>query len=81
MYLALRTAGHAEIERLEWLFDLDHPGHYMRRIENVTITVPCVTGPYAGVHCRLTLLSSRTRVDPRLTPTPPRLREGLRMRV
>jgi Tc toxin complex TcA C-terminal TcB-binding domain len=30
------------------------------------MTLPCVVGPYTGVHCRLTLLSSRTRVDPRI---------------
>ena len=24
------------------------PGHYMRRIKNVTLTIPCVTGPYNG---------------------------------
>jgi hypothetical protein len=48
------------------MYDLDYPGHYMRRIRNVTVTIPCVTGPYTGVHCRLTLLSSMTRIDPRL---------------
>ncbi|WP_055534721.1 neuraminidase-like domain-containing protein [Streptomyces alboniger] len=69
-YLALRTSGHAELEVPEWLFDRDYPGHYLRRLKNVTLTVPCVTGPYSGVHCRLTLLSSRTRTDPRLTPVP-----------
>jgi hypothetical protein len=49
------------------MFDLDYPGHYMRRIKNVTFTIPCITGPYTGVHCRLTLLSSMTRIDPRVT--------------
>ena len=29
-----------------------------------SMTVPCVTGPYTGVPCRLTLVSSRTRIDP-----------------
>jgi hypothetical protein len=38
----------------------------MRRIRNLTVTIPCVTGPYTGVHAKLTLLSSMTRVDPRL---------------
>jgi hypothetical protein len=52
------------------MFDLDYPGHYMRRIKNVTMTIPCVVGPYTGVHCRLTLLSSKTRVDPRLIDPP-----------
>jgi len=66
-FLQLRTTGRCEIEIPEWMFDMDFPGHYLRRIKNVTLTIPCVTGPYTGVHCRLTLLGSTTRVDPRLT--------------
>jgi hypothetical protein len=50
------------------MFDLDYPGQYMRRIKNVTLTIPCVSGPYNEVHCRLTLLRSATRVDPLLSP-------------
>jgi hypothetical protein len=46
---------------------MDYPGQYMRRIKNVSLTIPCVTGPYTGVHCRLTLLKSRTRLDPCLS--------------
>ena len=67
-YVQLRTTGYCEIDIPEWMFDLDYPGHYMRRIKNITLTIPCVTGPYTGVHCRLTLLSSTTRIDPRVTP-------------
>jgi hypothetical protein len=66
-FLQLQQTGHTEIEIPEWMFDLDYPGHYMRRIKNVTMTIPCVVGPYTGVHCRLTLIDSSTRVDPRLT--------------
>jgi Tc toxin complex TcA C-terminal TcB-binding domain len=69
-FLQLRTMGRCEIEIPEWMFDMNFPGHYMRRIKNVSLTIPCVTGPYTGVHCRLTLLGSTTRVDPRLS-TPP----------
>ncbi|HEV2374288.1 MAG TPA: hypothetical protein VGS19_19285, partial [Streptosporangiaceae bacterium] len=58
--------GWAEIEVPEWLFDLDYPGQFLRRIKNVTLTIPCVVGPYTGVHAKLTLLGSSTRVDPRL---------------
>ncbi len=65
-FLRLKTTGNCEIEIPEWMFDLDYPGHYMRRIKNATMTLPCIVGPYTGVHCRLTLLSSTTRVDPRL---------------
>jgi hypothetical protein len=68
-FLQLRTTGYCEVDIPEWMFDLDYPGHYMRRIKNVTMTIPCVVGPYTGVHCRLTLLSSKTRVDPRLAET------------
>jgi hypothetical protein len=65
-FLRLRAAGRCEIDIPEWMFDVDYPGHYMRRIRNVTLTIPCVTGPYTGVHCRLTLLTCITRIDPRL---------------
>ena len=57
-FLRLCTTGHCEIEIPEWMFDLDFPGHYMRRIKSVALTIPCVTGPFTGVHCRLTLLRS-----------------------
>jgi hypothetical protein len=63
-FLRLKTTGHCEIEIPEWLFDLDYPGQYMRRIRNVALTIPCVVGSYTGVHCRLTLLSAATRVVP-----------------
>ncbi|HLG60443.1 MAG TPA: hypothetical protein VKY19_00815 [Ktedonosporobacter sp.] len=65
-FLLLKATGCCEIEIPEWMFDLDYPGHYMRRIRNVSLTIPCVVGPYTGVHCRLILLRSMTRVHPRL---------------
>src|SRR4029079_10897445 len=65
-FLRLQATGQCEVELPEWLFDLDYPGQYMRRIKSVSLTIPCVVGPYNGVHCRLTLLSSATRIDPRL---------------
>jgi hypothetical protein len=67
-FLRLKITGRCEIEIPEWMFDLDYPGQYLRRIKNVTLTIPCVAGPYNEVHCRLTLLRSATRVDPLLTP-------------
>ena len=65
-FLRLRATGRCEIDIREWMFDLDYPGHYLRRIRDVKLTIPCVTGPYTGVHCRLTLLGNATRIDPRL---------------
>ncbi|MBL1098614.1 neuraminidase-like domain-containing protein [Streptomyces coffeae] len=68
-FLLLQATGECEFELAEWMFDQDY-GHYMRRIRNVGLTIPCVVGPYAGVHCRLTLLSSSTRISPELTAPP-----------
>ena len=50
-----------DISLTEALFDLDYPGHYMRRIKSVSVTIPCVTGPYASVDCTLRLLKSSIR--------------------
>ncbi len=45
----------------EALFDLDYPGHYLRRLKSVSVTIPCVAGPYASVNCTLTQLGSSIR--------------------
>ncbi|KUJ20811.1 uncharacterized protein LY89DRAFT_455463 [Mollisia scopiformis] len=62
-FLQLKLTGKCEIAIPEWIFDLDYPGHYMRRIKNVNLTIPCVVGPYTGMHCRLELLNSAIRVS------------------
>ncbi|SPP65517.1 neuraminidase-like domain-containing protein [Nitrospira lenta] len=50
-----------EFDIPEWLFDLDTPGQYLRRIKSVSLSIPSVTGPYTSVSCKLTLLKSRVR--------------------
>jgi hypothetical protein len=57
----LRETGTCEVSLPEVLFDLDYPGHYMRRLKGVSISIPCVTSSYTNVSCQLTLLSSRVR--------------------
>jgi hypothetical protein len=59
--IKLRQIGSCEFSIPEIFYDMDCPGHYMRRIKSVSLTIPCVTGPYTGVHCTLTLLSSSVR--------------------
>lgn len=63
---ACARPGAREISIPEAAFDLDVPGQYLRRIHSVAVTLPCVSGPYTGVHCRLTLLRSTMRIAPRL---------------
>lgn len=62
--LALKATGSCEVTIPEWLYDLDCPGHYMRRIKSVAISIPSVTGPYTSVNCTLSLLKSSLRKSP-----------------
>lgn len=48
----------------EILFDMDYPGHYMRRIKTVNVTIPAVTGPYTPLNCMLSLTANKYRKDP-----------------
>src|SRR5688572_22706238 len=59
--LRLKETGDCFVTLPEAVFDLDHPGHYMRRLKWVSMTIPCVVGPYAGVNCTLTQLRSSIR--------------------
>lgn len=59
--IRLRETGSCEFNLPEVLFDLDFPTHYLRRIKSVSLSIPCVTGPYASVSATLELKSSKTR--------------------
>jgi hypothetical protein len=61
--LKLKTTGTCSLNIPEWLFDMDIPGHYMRRIKTVSLSLPCVVGPYASVNCKLTLLKHTIRIS------------------
>jgi len=60
----LRETGSCRVEIPEAIFDLDCPGHYMRRIRSVSWTIPCTTGPYTNVSCKITQLANRVRRNP-----------------
>lgn len=62
--IQLRATGRCTVRLPEMLFDMDGPGHYFRRIKSVAVSIPCVTGPYVGVNCKLTLLKSSIRKMP-----------------
>jgi hypothetical protein len=61
--LKLKATGSCEIEVPEWLFDLDSPGQYMRRIKNLAVSIPCITGPFTTVHAKLSLTQSSIRTS------------------
>jgi peptidoglycan hydrolase-like protein with peptidoglycan-binding domain len=65
--LALKLTGQAQIQLPEWLFDLDYPGHYRRRVKSVAISIPCVTGPYTSVNCSLAVTNNGVRLTDSVT--------------
>jgi hypothetical protein len=62
--LSLKATGTCQVTIPEWLYDLDCPGHYMRRIKSVGLSIPSVVGPYTSVNCTLSLLKSSLRKSP-----------------
>jgi hypothetical protein len=66
--LKLKETGQCFADLPESLFDMDRPGHYMRRIKSVGVSIPCVTGPYTSVNCTLTLLKNSIRVNTSTEP-------------
>ncbi|TXG81113.1 MAG: toxin [Thermomicrobiales bacterium] len=62
--LTLQATGKCDFRVPEWLFDIDRPGHYMRRIRRVGVMIPAVVGPNANLAVRVTLLGSSLRRNP-----------------
>lgn len=61
--IALRETGKCYVSIPEELFDLDFQSHYFRRIKSVSLSIPCIAGPYTTVNCTLRLLKNTIRVN------------------
>ena len=59
--LQLKAASTCEFDLPEVLFDMDYPGHFKRRIKSVSVSIPCIAGPYTGVNATLRLLNNKFR--------------------
>jgi hypothetical protein len=59
----LRETGRCFFRLPEEIFDLDFPGHYFRRIKSVSLTLPCVVGPYTTASSTLRLLKNSIRIN------------------
>ena len=64
--LALKVTGSCTVTIPEWLYDLDGPGHYFRRVKALAVSTPSVTGPNTSLNMTVTLSSSTIRVSPLL---------------
>ena len=59
--LELRAHGKCEFELPEYLFDMDFPGHYRRRIKSLSLSIPCIAGPYTRINAVLHLQKHKYR--------------------
>lgn len=57
----LRATGICDFEIPEVLYDMDHPGQYFRRLKSVSVSLPCIAGPYTSVSAKLSLVNNRYR--------------------
>ena len=58
----LKASGSCLLDLPEELFDMDYQGHYFRRVKSVSISLPCVAGPYTTINCTLRLVKNATRI-------------------
>jgi hypothetical protein len=61
--LLLKENGDCWVNLPEELFDMDYPGHYMRRIKSVSFSIPAIAGPYTTVSCTLALTKNSLRIQ------------------
>jgi hypothetical protein len=61
----LKTFGECNLDIKGFIFDVHWPDHYFRRVKSVSITIPCIKGPYHPINARLILTKSniRTKAD------------------
>lgn len=62
--IKFKATGKCEFDLPEVLFDMDYPGHFKRRIKSVSVSIPCIVGPYTGVNASLHLINNKFRNSP-----------------
>lgn len=61
---ALTEDGELKFSLSEMLYDQDYPGHYLRRLHSVALTLPALLGPYQNIRATLTQTLSRLLTEP-----------------
>ncbi len=57
----LRATGVCDFEIPEAVYDMDYPGQYFRRLKSVSVSLPCIAGPYTSVSAKLSLVKNKYR--------------------
>jgi hypothetical protein len=65
-FIAALKTGNATFSLSERDFDLDYPGHYLRQIASVSVSLPALVGPYQNVRATLTQTGSSLVLKPDL---------------
>lgn len=63
LLLLLQQTGACTFSLPEEIFDMDYPGHYFRRLKSVSISIPCVAGPYTTINATLRMQSNSIRIN------------------
>lgn len=61
--IELKETGTCEFALPEVLFDMDFPGHYLRRLKSVSLRIPCILGAHTSLNCTLRLLEHKFRIN------------------
>jgi len=56
----IRDKGEVTFDLPHWWFDSDYPGHFLRQIKTISVSLPMLVGPYQDVRAVLTQVSSKT---------------------
>ncbi|MBI6843424.1 toxin [Pseudomonas syringae] len=59
----LAQDGIAEFEITRAMLDEDYPGHYLRRIKRISVSLPATVGPYQDIRATLTQSYSAVQMD------------------
>jgi len=62
-FIELMMTGLCTLDIEEWMYNLDYPSHYRRRIKSVSVTVPCEADDFTNINCRLTLNKNEVRIS------------------
>ena len=77
---ALNDDGELAFHLSQSLYDRDYPGHYLRRLHSVAVSLPALLGPYENVRATLTQTQSSLMIRPDIAAvnflTPRALRDG-----
>lgn len=60
----LKQTGECYFDLTEAMYDADYPGHYMRKIVQISLTIPALVGPYQSIKATLCQIKNSIVVKP-----------------